>query len=69
MSCLGNDLTTLLTAETYESISLIHMIIRYYVSSVPRATKGKSLSLIECFSIILTPMCFAVIVPLEPLGG
>lgn len=31
--------------------------------------KVESLSLNECFSIILTPMCFAVIVPLEPLGG
>ena len=41
MICLGNDLTALLSAETYESISLIHMIIHYYASSVPRATKGK----------------------------
>lgn len=41
MFCLGNDLTTLLSAEKYESISLIHMIIYYYVSSVPRATKGR----------------------------
>ena len=41
MFCLGNDLTTLLSAEKCESISLIHMIIYYHVSSVPRATKGR----------------------------
>lgn len=73
MCWLGNDLTTLLSDERYESILIIwlylnHMIIPYYLSYLELQEVG-SLSLNEFFSIIVTPMCSTVIVPLEPLGG
>lgn len=42
------------------------MIIPYYFSYLELQEVG---SLNKFFSIIVTPMCSTVIVPLEPLGG